>query len=349
MNRNHANALLVASFLIFMFGLVIAIVTEILKGPSLVVSLSISLATAFGPIAIVTIFLKVGFEAIVFDAAKESLDKLLEEQKMNLFETQNNLNLQLRECEKQSQNLIANTVTLSVLKRCGIVDAFERRAAVYKKIKSWLRDRNNKEFMFVGTSFRGLYWENEGDPEIKELIKERVKEQPELLHNSDSLFLRFLFTHPAFAYLREIAEGDERPDGQYFKIREEILRSVLILRRIGIPEKCIKFFKGTPTLFGVMTDEAMFLNPYPYKKQSYTSFGLIISKVPSEDEQFSLYKMYKSAHFEGVWRDTENTVTWQDDRLDEFWRSTIDGVVHDDFEKQVPPDLRKLLNEIGHD
>jgi hypothetical protein len=348
MDKSHANALLVASFIIFMFGIVIAVVTEILKGPALVVSLSISIATAFGPIAIITLFLKAGFDSVLYEAAEKNLVKAIENQKSELDATRLKLNEQLENCRKQSQNLIDNTVTLSVLRRCGIIDAFEKRDKAFSRIKSWLRDRNNREFVFVGTSFRGLYWKKKGDEEIRDLIKERINEDRALLKDPDSLFFRFIFTHPAFAYLREKAEGKERSerlDSQYIKIREEILKSVLILRKIGIPERCIKFFNGTPTMFGIMTDEEMLLNPYPYKKQSYTSFGIIVKKS-TEYEQLSLYDIYRDAHFEGVWRDTDNTTIWQDSKLEEFWTSTLDSVVNENLDNEVPSELKKLLDDV---
>lgn len=343
--KKFATALLVATGLIFIVCILIAVITEVLKGPQLIVSLCISLATAFGPIAIVTLFARVGFDAIFYEAAVNSIEDAIDDERKNLDRFRKDLSVQLRLCQDHSQQLIDNTATLSVLRKCGVVDAFEHRAAAYERIKSWLRDRNNTEFVFVGTSFRGLYWQGEGDSEIYELIKERARENIKLLNNSDSLFLRFIFTHPAFAYLREQSEGNERPDN-FFRIREEILRSVLMLREIGIPEKAIKFFKGTPTLFGLMTDNNMFLNPYPYKKQAYTSFGFIVGNTNTLSAQFSLYRTFRIAHFDGVWRDTKNTVSWHDDKLEEFWKSTIASVIPENLDKAMPTELLTAITKI---
>ncbi len=363
--------------LLIAISIIIAVANEYMGGKEFITTLSISLATACGPVVIVTIFLEIGFGDILKDAAthsfKLSFDKMSEhseekiaelfekyikaiedtnkhsEEKINKiidkYEKNNDKNVQdidnvknslanqINECKKHTVDLLNSTVTLSVLKECGIVEAFKNRGGAYDRIKSFLRDGNNREFIFVGTSFRGLYWPIEGDPQILELIEM-------LSAPGNSASLKFIFTHPAFAYLRSYAEGKERTDSS-FSIRQEILQSVLMLRKIGVKEQNIKFYKGTPTLFGVMTDNHIFLNPYPYKKQSYTSFGITIAKSEHEAIQKSLYSTFKEAHFTDVWDDRDNTVEWRDDKLEQLWESTIKDVVKPEDHHSIPPDLVK--------
>jgi len=68
-SSRHSNALVAASILIFGVMLAIGVVNEALSGPGLVTSLAIALATACGPVALVPLFLKVGFESVLEQAA----------------------------------------------------------------------------------------------------------------------------------------------------------------------------------------------------------------------------------------------------------------------------------------
>jgi len=349
------SPLLVATSMMFFFGVIIAVICEVVGGPAVLMNLSIAFATAFGPLAVLSFFLKAGLEPIVKEAAIDSFDKEIARIKDEYGILDKKLSdgvdgalkVQQERCQEHTRQLIDATKTLSILKHCGVVDAFQRRAEAYKVIKEWLKDNNLKEFIFVGTSFRGLFWDKEGDPDILKLIVKRAQENPELLNDENELYLRFIFTHPAFAYLRELAEGYERPDSdKKFSIREEIIYSALLLRQAGIPERCIKFYKGTPTLFGVMTDKHVFLNPYPYKKQSYTSFGLVAEKVKGTEEYLSIYTTYKKSHFEGVWRDNSNTVKWLDDNLEDYWKAKIEDIIPEKYNHELTSSLKDLLKEI---
>lgn len=349
------SPLLVATSMMFFFGVLIAVICEVISGPAVLTNLSIAFATAFGPVAVLSFFLKAGLEPIIKDAAIESFEKEIARisEQQGLIDKKLHseigvvLKAQQERCEEHTRKLLDATKTLSVLKHCGVVDAFQRRAEAYGIIKEWLHDNNLKEFIFVGTSFRGLYWDQEGDREILDLIKKRAETSPELLNDENELYLRFIFTHPAFAYLRELAEGYERPDSnKKFSIREEIIYSALLLREAGIPERCIKFYKGTPTVFGVMTDKHVFLNPYPYKKQSYTSFGFIAEKVVGTEEYLSLYTTYRKSHFAGVWRDNANTVKWVDDNLEDYWKAKVTDVIPDKYKLELPSNLKDMLEAI---
>jgi hypothetical protein len=309
-------------------------------GENIVTNLCIAIGTAFGPVCIITLFLKVGFDQIIREAAVESF-------KDEITSLEVGITKRLKECKKHSIELYNNAETLNILKKCGIYSVFEDRTKVYPLIKEWLKDDENDEFIFIGTSFRGLYWQEKGDPSILDIIEEKVSERHSLIHNETSLYFKFIFTHPAFAYLREKAEGEEREDQHQFKIREEILMSVLMLRLRGIPEKNIKFFIGTPTIFGVMTKKAMYVNPYPYKRQAYTSVGFAIEKLPSEKSPiFSLYKNYRDSNFVGVWNDLEITTDWKDDKVDVFWESQIGDVTSESATRNLPAKLKRLNRDL---
>jgi len=255
---------------------------------------------------------------------------------------------QIARCVQHSTDLQRAAETLNALRELGVLEAFKERRSAIPRIKEWLRDGNNQRFVFVGTSLRGLLWDREGDTEVLELIRKRLAAEKELVQSGgrSRLCIRFLFTHPAFAYLRQEAEGDERQLADT-SIREEILITVLKLRKYGIEPGWISFFLGTPTMFGVMSDNAMFINPYPYKKQSYTSFGLIIQKTRVAVGVESLYDQLCKSHFQGVLDDRRNTATWKDDDLDTLWRTSLETVSRDrGLADPLPNRLREMLKDV---
>lgn len=333
-----AKLLFHVSLFVFILCLGLALANKSLNGSDVITSLLISIGTAFGPVTVVMMFLRSGFEPIIEAAAKDAMQSEMKE-----FRDQ--LSARLLECKMHSDELQKNSETLSVLRRCGIVAVHEERREALSLIKQWINNKQNREFIFVGTSFRGLYWDLKGDPEILRTIKRLALENKADLEKHDSLYMRFLFTHPAFAYLREKGEGAEREDS-HFRIREEILTSALMLRRHGIPAHCIKFYKGTPTLFGVMTNNHMYINPYPYKKQAYTSLGFTMQRQPDEGSHFSAYDIYRRSHFEGAWNDSENTEFWDDSKLESFWKCRIEDISPDRTPLDVPAKLHRLIEEI---
>ncbi|MBE0537110.1 MAG: hypothetical protein IH624_15725 [Phycisphaerae bacterium] len=350
--RRHSNVLVLSTSFIFVVMLFIAVINEALSGPALISSLTIALATACGPVALVSLFLKVGFEPVLERAAtktfKQKYQQIIQSNKSNLEQLYDSLKNQIVCCEKHSSELLKAAKTLNTLRDLGVYEAFSTRKSAIPRIIEWLRDRNKTRFIFVGTSFRGLLWDKEGNKEVLKLIIERINEANVGEESKNKpLYIRFIFTHPAFAYLRQQAEGHERELSDT-GIREEILSTVLQLRSKGVPEDWVKFFKGTPTMFGVMTDNEMFINPYPYKKQSYTSFGLIIQRREVMMGYQPLYEQLKKSHFDGVLDDKHNIVDWHDNDFEDLWKKPLDEVSKDKSlnDDTMPQSLRDLYEEL---
>jgi hypothetical protein len=92
-----------------------------------------------------------------------------------------------------------------------------------------------------------------------------------------SLETKFLLTHPCFSSLRENQEG--RGTGQ---IKTEIEQTIRFLENSGLARGSLRFYRGTPTCFMVVTSEAMLVNPYPYQIEAFKSFCLEVRRLPQE-------------------------------------------------------------------
>jgi hypothetical protein len=58
------------------------------------------------------------------------------------------------------------------------------------------------------------------------------------------------------------------------------------------------YYRGSPTVFGIATSEAMLLNPYPYENESHRCWTVVARKT---DDPEDIYHQYFDAHFERPW------------------------------------------------
>jgi len=148
-----------------------------------------------------------------------------------------------------------------------------------------------KEFLFVGSSLKGLL-------ETKN-FGERISKMIEESNNSDEgTKFYFLLTHPAYSRYREVQE--DRAPGD---IAKEILHAISWLAHRNIPKENVKVYKGTPTCFLMASTERMLINPYPYEIEAYKCFCL---EVINNDSAESIYKSYLENHFYKPWKGLEH-------------------------------------------
>lgn len=110
--------------------------------------------------------------------------------------------------------------------------------------------------------------------------------------------IRIIMTHPDFANYR--ATQEKRQPGE---IPHEIGMNISILKNYGIQRNCIRFYRGTPTVFGIATMDRMLLNPYPYQSEAFRCFSIIVLKTNNKDED--IYHQYLRYHFEEPWNKAE--------------------------------------------
>lgn len=94
---------------------------------------------------------------------------------------------------------------------------------------------------------------------------------------------KFLLTHPCFSALRE--DQEKRSQGQIRKEIEDTLR--FLEKDCGLDlSKSIRFYKGTPTCFMIVTSNAMLLNPYPYQTEAFKAFCLEVRRLERDETMF---------------------------------------------------------------
>lgn len=194
--------------------------------------------------------------------------------------------------QKKQSNIEEFTNKLLHIDKVGLIAAFPRRNDAFKIIENAILSEE-KHIYLVGTSFRGLIWPGPGEDRIRNAISKRIK--------ASDCEIRFLLTHPAFAHLRQALECIQRKET--FSVAQEILETVKILQKLGLPHENIRFIRATPTMFGIMTSNIMMLNPYPYEIQAVASATLIFDSKNGENE---VYNAFRRSHFEGVWEDNRN-------------------------------------------
>jgi hypothetical protein len=172
----------------------------------------------------------------------------------------------------QIKSLIPKITSLfSASEKIGIYTAYPNRkvALRFEQIdKDTLpfvkRFLNEKKLIIVGSSLKGLkmYVEN-----LSEILQHRNK------NNYES---KFMLTHPCFSGLRE--KQERRGEG---KIKQEIEEMFGYLTNTGVDiENSLRFYRGTPTCFMIITSNSMLLNPYPYQIEAYWAFCLEVRRLP---------------------------------------------------------------------
>lgn len=149
----------------------------------------------------------------------------------------------------------------------------------------------NKKFVFVGSSLKGLL----DTKDFGERVEKMIKDASETV---DGTKFYFLLTHPAYSRFREIQE--DRAIGD---IAKEILHAISWLAHNKIPRENVKVYKGTPTCFLMASTEKMLINPYPYELEAYKCFCL---EVVNNDKTESIFKSYWTNHFNKPWMGQEH-------------------------------------------
>jgi transcriptional regulator with XRE-family HTH domain len=102
-----------------------------------------------------------------------------------------------------------------------------------------------------------------------------------------------LMTHPDVSKWREKQEG--RRSGS---IKIEIEETVETLKRWGVKDENIRFYRGAPTVFMIYTPTRMILNPYTYETEGYRTLTLEVAPTGNPNDVFS---QYRDNHFRKPW------------------------------------------------
>jgi hypothetical protein len=169
------------------------------------------------------------------------------------------------------------TGLFSASQMVGITTAYENREVALLERNSNGEDANSflrhmkdePKLIVVGSSLLGLRMYI---PRLAQYLRWR-KDKP-------SYETKFLLTHPCFSSLRE--DQEKRSQGQ---IRKEIQDTLRFLEKDCALDlkKSLRFYKGTPTCFMIITSNAMLLNPYPYQTEAYKAFCLEVRRLERDE------------------------------------------------------------------
>lgn len=225
--------------------------------------------------------------------------------------------------------------------KSGMVRVFKNRNEAIAHFSNYLVTESH-EIIIIGSSLRGILdpaEEIRSKKEFSNLIRSRL---------NDGVSFKFLLTHPSLAFLREDAEG--RADGD---IKREIIETLHYLTRdnnnsgglpgLGIPYHNIKLYKGTPTIFSIITSKSLLMNPYTYKSNAYENFCIEVLSVGAND----LYSRFMSDHFHGTWNDGRTTEPLTKDLLERLTNVNLTdifpkraediGVFYPSYQSPAPP------------
>jgi hypothetical protein len=169
--------------------------------------------------------------------------------------------------EEGLSGLLAEGPNPDSLLDAGILESFRNRNEALSRFNSTLRAA--QRVVVVGSSLKGLIHRGGTDPDTRAILRERIARQRD---NTDAVTTTdFVLTHPAFADLRAEQENRARQD-----IGREVIKSLMYLSEWEVPASSVHLYLGTPTCFGILADDRMILNPYPYADVAFESPCLLL-------------------------------------------------------------------------
>ena len=212
--------------------------------------------------------------------------------------------------------LLDSTAILVQMSNLGLVGIHKNRLdAIEHYFFDVIRNESNG-IDIVGSTIFGLkgYRARTFD-EIMLLLQEK-KER-------DGFQLRILLTHWDFISFRQEQEKTDKNFMRYV-IAKELKEAVELIREKGM-EKCLKFYRGSPTCFTIIAEgqKLMLVNPYPYQKEAYNSWCTVF-----RDSIGGVYADFKKAHFDEPWINPDLSVSYSDNNHKEllkFFQQSIDA------------------------
>ena len=173
--------------------------------------------------------------------------------------------------------------TLRSLKEAGVIRPHRHREVALSEFSSAI-DAETSEIMIIGSSLKGLL-QKEDYKDLAAKLRFKIER--------GGVNMKFLLTHPLVADLRAGQEARRSTE-----IGKEIIDSLRVLEKWGVPAENVRLYRGTPTCFAIKTESQMLLNPYPYGAVAFDSPCLIVKT--SRDNPGYFYDAFDKSHF-GAW------------------------------------------------
>lgn len=253
------------------------------------------------------------------------------------------LKRELRPYTSLSEEIVERQLTNIKFFKHGLDEIYETRHDAIKQFINHIKYEKEKVIV-IGCSLKGFIGqdiekETTDYGEAIDAIKRAYKNGSKLC---------FLVTHPQIAHHRSKQENRERGH-----IEKEIIINIIFLLRIKFKELKeakdkfqIRLYRGTPTIFSIISSSKMLLNPYPYHAEARNSYCFEING------ESPIYNKYHTYHFKIPW-ESDSAEKLPDD-LSEAKRTLISFIEGetDDTNIRIIPDpkdrdfLIGLINEL---
>ncbi len=176
----------------------------------------------------------------------------------------------------------------------GLLEVFRNRQDALERFNEHLyqemkKPESSKPFVyFTGTSLRGFMVPTGKSFDGRKIIQSLAQSHCNI---------RILMAQPDVADKRYMQE--KRSPGQ---IKNEVKADVKELFGLGIKPEWLRYYSGSPTVFGIVTSEMILLNPYPAEDESHRCFSLIARRT---NDRQDIYHQYFNAHFNGPWQNAK--------------------------------------------
>ncbi len=173
----------------------------------------------------------------------------------------------------------------------GVIGVFRNRLEAFTSFRSqW--DKEPKRIDIVASTMEGF--RNFSGDAGHELLERRLE---------SGCTVQLLLTDPEFLHFRA-----ENENVRVQSIQDDLVETEHQLRQLRKAygeQISVKTFRSPPTCFLIATSSHMLLNPYPYMRTAYSSFGLIVRQTKRKDDIFHVYHEY---HFKRAWKEAKNIV-----------------------------------------
>lgn len=290
----HSNA--VTGFLVFLFLLGVALIFIGSKSNiSFWNQFLIGAGVAIGPAALVsllfryfliedvnrefTIPLTGQLRSAVNEILPEEANRILGEHRLQLAGALQDHNKELAEILEKYREEASD---IDSLHQGGLIRCYRNReeAAVDFIHRCEEIEQKPLQLTVIGSSLKGLI-RDKNAPFVVDVLEK------------DPSGIKFVLTHPVIADLRAHQEGRKRK-----AIGHEIIKTLRLLEQLEVPASNVYLYRGTPTCFGIMAQNLMLLNPYPYEAVAMDAPCLLVEHKTGKDCYF--YEHFKTTHFSRI-------------------------------------------------
>jgi hypothetical protein len=225
--------------------------------------------------------------------------------------------------ERMEMDCVSRVKLINSCNNLGLVEIFPDRNSALRESSIIESINKEKEKIFItGSSLLGIF-ESKDSKEFFKALKLAMEGGAQTI---------IVLTHPLYSDLR--ADQEIKPRGEIGKEIIESLEKIKHEFRAFENNYEIYLYRGTPTMFGIKTNEIMIVNPYPYGWKASLSPCYLFRKNGRSSEG---YNFYRDKHFHTNFGNKIEKITLEDKTI-EFLKTNFNKCDRsaDDFDNMFP-------------